>query len=176
MTPQQPYFPPPTHNLSTIWRKNKLLVMTKQAMLPNRCIKCNERADTYLKRNLRWHHPALYLLIFGGVLFYIIFALVISKTATVTVGLCADHSAARKRDLMICWALVLGSFVSVYLTVATNEPFFLLLGVVMFLGGVIYAVVKARVVAPQKIDNQFVWLHGVTASYLQEFPEWTGAA
>jgi len=176
MTPQQPYFPPPSHNLATIWRKQKLLVMTKQAMLPNRCIKCNERADTYLKRNLRWHHPALYLLIFGGVLFYFIFALVIGKTATVTVGLCGDHSAARKRDIVISLAVVVLSIGSFYLAAVTDEAGFAILGALMFLSGVIYGVVMTRVVTPRKIDDQYVWLQGVTTSYLQEFPEWTGAA
>ena len=40
------------------------------------------------------------------------------------------------------------------------------------LGAASYGIVKARVVAPQKIDDQYVWLTGINANYLQQFPEW----
>lgn len=176
MTPQHPYFPPPMHNVSTIWRSNSRLVMTKQAALPYRCVKCNEPAEQQLKRNLRWHHPALYLLIFGGALFYVILALVISKTATIHVGLCEAHSSARKRDMVISWGLVLVSFVSIYFSAAMEEMSFFLLGLVLLLGAAIYGIVRTRVVTAQKIDDHFVWLNGVNGNYLHEFPEWRGAA
>lgn len=175
MTPQQPYFPLPMHNVSTVWHSKSVLVMTKQAALPDRCVKCNAPTQHKLKRNLRWHHPAIYLLIAGGMLFYIILALCLSKNATINVGLCETHSAARKRDIAITWLLVLASFAGFYLAVAVNEPTFLLVGVVLFLSGVIYGIVKARVVAPQKIDDQFVWLTGVNGEYLKQFPQWQGA-
>jgi hypothetical protein len=145
--------------------------MTKQAQLPERCIKCNAPTRNTLKRNLRWHHPAIYILIVAGFLFYAILALVVSKTATVHVGLCETHVAARKRDILITWLLVLLSFASFYLAVKTDEMTLLLVGVAIFLGGVIYGIVKARVVAPQKIDDHYVWLTGINTNYLQQFPE-----
>ena len=37
---------------------------------------------------------------------------------------------------------------------------------------VIYGSIKARVVAPKKIHDQYVWLTGVDDMYLQQFPEW----
>jgi len=45
----------------------------------------------------------------------------------------------------------------------------------LFLGAVIYGVVKTRVVAPQKIDDHYVWLTGLNAKYLEQFPEWHAA-
>ena len=175
MTSQGVYFPPPTHNVPTIWRNKSLLVMNKQAQLPNRCVKCNEPTPRTLKRNLRWHHPAIYILIFGGVLFYVILALVLSKTATINVGLCETHAAARKRDMVITWMLVLLSFGISYFALASDVMGFLLLGVAVFLGAVIYGVVKTRVVAPQKIDDHHVWLTGLNSQYLEQFPEWRAA-
>jgi hypothetical protein len=150
--------------------------MTKQAQLPDRCVKCNAPTHHKLKRNLRWHHPALYILILGGFLFYLILALVLSKTATINVGLCETHSAARKRDILITWILVLLSIVSFSFAVAMEEMSVFFIGLMLFLGAVIYGIVKARVVAPQKIDDQYVWLTGVTPQYLQQFPEWSRAS
>ena len=172
---QEPHFPPPLHNVPTVWQSKSLLVMTKQAPLPDRCIKCNTPTHHRLKRNLRWHHPALYILIVGGFLFYLILALVLSKTATINVGLCETHAAARKKDILITWMLVLLSFASFYLAVATDEMSLFLVGVALFLGGVIYGIVKTKVVGPQKIDDHYVWLTGVNRDYLKQFPEWQGA-
>lgn len=164
--------PHPTHNIPTIWRSHSVLVMAKQALLPDRCVKCNEPTQHTLKRNLRWHHPSIYILIAGGFLFYVILALVLGKTATVHVGLCETHVAKRKRDILITWVLVLLSFGSFYLAAATEEMTLLFAGVMLLLGGVIYGTVKARVVAPRKIDDHYVWLTGINSNYLQQFPEW----
>lgn len=174
MSAQQPYFPPPMHNLPTVWQSKSVLVMTKQAQLPDLCVKCNAPAQHRLKRNLRWHHPAIYLLIAGGMLFYVILALVLSKTATINVGLCEAHSAARKRDILITCVLVLASFANFYFAVAAEEPVLFFVGLVVLLGAAIYGVVKARVIAPKKIDDQFVWLTGVDNKYLRQFPVWHG--
>lgn len=176
MTPQQPYFPPPTHNLNTIWRNNALLVMTKEARLPNRCIKCNAPADEQLRRKLTWHHPALYLLIFASILIYAIVAMIVRNTATVSVGLCEEHLSSRRRNLLITWALGLASLVSFVAAGFLEDGTFLLLGCALILSCAIYGIVTLRVVVPNKIDNYFVWLKGIDANYLQHFPEWRGQA
>ena len=172
MTSQEAYYPPPTHNLPTIWRSKSVLVMTKQAPLPDRCVKCNAPTQQTLKRNLRWHHPALYILILGGFLLYVILSLVLSKSATINVGLCETHAAARKRDILITWILVLLSFASFYFAATGEAMSLLLVGLALFFGGVIYGIVRSRVVAPQKIDDHYVWLTGLSANYLEQFPEW----
>ena len=174
MSTQRPYSPSSNHEPLMIWRRKSVLVMNKHSQMPDRCIKCNTPTSHRLKRNLRWHHPALYILIFGGMLFYVILAMVLSKKATINVGLCEAHAASRKRDLIITWVLVLLSFASFYSAVATDEMRLLLVAVILFLGAVIYGMVKARVVSPQKIDDQFVWLTGVNENYLQQLPEWQG--
>jgi hypothetical protein len=51
----------------------------------------------------------------------------------------------------------------------------LFVGLVLFLAAVIYGIVRARLVAPQKIDDHYVWLTGVNANYLEQFPEWQTA-
>jgi len=176
MTPQQPYFPPPMHNLNTIWRNDSTLVMTKEALLPNRCIKCNAPADEQLKRKLTWHHPALYLLVFVSVLIYAIVAMIVRKTATVNIGLCEDHLSSRRRNLLITWGLGFGSVASFVGAALLEDGTLLLLGITLLLGCAIYGIVTLRVVVPSKIDDYFVWLKGIDGNYLQQFPEWRGQA
>ena len=168
----QTYFPPPNHGLPTIWQSKSVLVMTKQALLPDRCVKCNAPTQHKLKRNLRWHHPALYVVILAGVLFYAILAMVLSKTATINVGLCETHSAARKRDILITWLIVLLAVGSFFYAGAMEQAGFVLVGLLLLFGAAIYGTIKARVVAPRKIDDQYVWLNGVNDDYLRQFPDW----
>ncbi|HEY8411800.1 MAG TPA: hypothetical protein VIK76_10370 [Pyrinomonadaceae bacterium] len=176
MTPQQPYFPPPSHGMDTVWRNDSVLVMTKEALLPNRCVKCNAPAEEQLKRKLTWHHPALYLLILVSVLIYAVVALVVRKTAIVTVGLCDEHSSARRQNIWITCLLVFLSIASFVLAAVMEEGMLAFGGAVFLLAAAIYGGVTLRVVTPTKIDNYLVWLKGVDRNYLQQFPEWRGQA
>lgn len=177
MTPQQPYFPPASHGFNTIWRSKEVLVMTKQAVLPYRCIKCNEPAGDLLKRKLQWHHPALYLLILISILVYAIIAMVVRKTATINVGLCEEHLAARARHLKVTWALGLLCPLALLAGIYFDDIFlWFMISVGLLIAAVIYGNVTLRVVVPTRIDDYHVWIKGVDANYLQEFPEWQGRA
>ena len=146
--------------------------MTKEALLPNRCIKCNAPADEQLKRKLTWHHPALYLLALVSILIYVIVAVIVRKTATVNVGLCEQHSSARRRNILITWVLGLASIAAFVAAIYLEDFTLALLGIFLLLVTAIYGIVMARVVTPTKIDNYFVWLKGIDGNYLQQFPEW----
>ena len=156
----------------SVWRKNSVLVMTRHSLLPDRCVKCNEPAERKLKRKLSWHHPALYFLILGGALFYILLAVFLRKTAIVEVGLCENHSAIRRRDIIITWVLGLFSVFSFFLASQLADLTFVGIGSVLVLITGIYGAVRIPVVSPTKIDDNFVWLKGFGTSYLAELPEW----
>lgn len=174
MTPQQPYFPPPTHNLDTIWRSKSVLVMTKEALLPDRCVKCNAPTTDRLKRKLSWHHPAIYLTILASILVYFVIALVLRKSATVNIGLCDDHAKARRQSLTITWILGILGVLCFPVAGVFEDVIIMLVGILLLLATAIYGTVTLRVVVPTRIDNQFVWLKGINPNYLQEFPEWHG--
>jgi hypothetical protein len=171
---QQPYFPPPMQD--TIWRNDKTLVMMKQALLPNRCVKCNAFAEEQLHRKLTWHHPALYLLVLVSILIYAIVAMCVRKTASINVGLCEDHLSTRRRNLLITWALGFASIASFVAAGFLEDGTFVLVGIALLFTCAIYGIVTLRVVVPSKIDDYFVWLKGVDTNYLQQFPEWRGQA
>lgn len=176
MTPEQPYFPPPSHNFNTIWRSKALLIMTKDAALPNRCVKCNAPTVERLKRKLQWHHPALYLLVLVSILVYAIVAMVVRKTATVNLGLCEEHRESRKLSIIITVLLAFVAMLSCIAGLQFEIPVLVLASFGLVLAAAIYGTLSIRVVVPTKIDEHFVWIKGVDANYLQEFPEWNGRA
>ena len=170
--------PPPMVGMpgSGVWRDKSTLVMSKDAELPDRCVKCNAPAyGSRLKKRLTWHHPAIYLIIFVALLIYFIVALVVRKTATVRLGLCEEHRAKRRRNIWITWLLVLLGVVGFFAAAANEDGTYLLIGFLLIVAAIIYALVAIRIVSPSKIDDKFVWLKGVNKDYLNELPQWPGA-
>jgi hypothetical protein len=155
-----------------IWRDGLILVMEKEARLPDRCVKCDEpSAKKRLRRNLSWHHPALYALAISP-LIYILVALLVRKTARIEVGLCDEHRRGRWQAIAITWVGALAGGAIVVFGIGAENGWLLLAGIVLLVGILIYGLPKAQVVIPHRIDRQFVWLKQVHPDYLARFPDW----
>jgi MFS family permease len=171
------YVMPPPPSTGGAWRDKSTLVMTKDASLPDRCVKCNAPANGLrLKRKLAWHHPVLYLLVFGAALLYVIIAAVLSKRATVYLGMCAEHFQGRRKRIAIGWLLLVAAIVGVPAAIAYDYPMVALLAVAVFLFSLVWLIVVARVVTVKKIDDRLVWLKGINSNYLSQLPPWQNQA
>ena len=162
---------PPPHLTSGTWREGSTLVMSKESSLPDYCVKCDAPANGFrLKRNLSWHHPALFLLILLAWLLYLILAMVLRKRATVYLGLCREHYEKRRTFLIAGFVTLAVSVAFIFGAIAWDYPAFALLGLVGILASAIWLAFVARVVNVKKIDDQFVWLNGINENYLSRFP------
>ncbi len=151
--------------------------MTKDAELPDRCVKCNAPANGYrLKRNLSWHPPVWYFLILISLLVYIIVALVIRHTAKIQVGLCEEHRRQRRWAIALGWIGSLAGIGLIAFSASLQDtqwfPIGLVLGLLFFFGFLIYGISVSQVVAPKKIDKRFVWLKKVSPDLLAKLPDW----
>lgn len=162
---------PPPHLTSGTWREGSTLVMSKDASLPDFCVKCDAPANGFrLKRNLSWHHPALFLLLLLAWLLYFILAMVLRKRAIVHLGLCQEHYQKRRKLLTAGFITLAGAFILMFGALASDYPAVALLGLVGILASAIWLAFIARVVTVKKIDDQFVWLKGLNENYLNRFP------
>jgi|GEM_PF-654589 len=154
------------------WRDGKLMVASKGAMLPDRCVKCNSPANGLkLTRKLYWHPPAYYALICGGVLLYLIVALIVRKSTVLDLGICQVHKDKRKRGFAITWSLVALAVILFIAGAAANEDALIGIGGLVFFVALIFGVVAAQFVTPRKMEaDGLVWLRGVNSEYLQELP------
>lgn len=180
MSESNPYAPPqvggpmPLSAQSTdgVWRDGNILVMHKQAVLPDRCVKCNTPASGMrLRRNLSWHHPAYFLIVLAGLLIYVIVALCVRQRAKIDIGICEAHRSRRRNRILAAWLIFVGAIVAIVLG-STNESLVVLIpvGVLMVLAALIMAVLISSIVSPKKIDNYYVWLKGVNPDYLAQLP------
>jgi hypothetical protein len=171
----QPLSGPPA--FAGLWRQGNLLVMHKQAPLPNVCLKSNQPATGRLKRSLSWHHPAIFLLVFVSPLIYIIVALIVRKTATIHIALSDEWLARRRRRMLIAWNLVVVSIVLFIGGVASfdNQPWgtlAMICSIVLFLGAAIYGLISCRMVWPQRMTGDYIWLKVGNAEFLNRLEPW----
>lgn len=170
-----------------IWRDGPLLVIHRDAVLPDRCIKCNLPAGgRRLMRTLYWHHPLLYLppgaglllwLVWGPLplILFVVLGLALRRKAKVAFGLCTRHLSRRRRAILIGWAVSLPGialFVAGALQSGDLAGPLILAGALLVLGGVVYGVSIAAVVSPKRIDQQYVFIKRAGPEYLAQFPAW----
>ena len=165
--------PPPLPE-ARVWRDGKLLVFYKDAELPMRCVKTNEPADRTLRRRLSWHEPVIYITLLGGILVYVILALVLRKTATVDVPLGPAARARRRRHIAIAWLIALGGAALCVVGIGADREE----GVLVFVGGLgmmlaaaAYGLITVPPVKPRRIDDSKVYLKGACEAYLATLPE-----
>src|SRR6266487_6035710 len=141
-----------------VWRDSSTLIMLKTARLPDYCIKCGVAADgSHLTRKLSWHHPALYLLIFAGLLIYAIVALIVRKSAKIEVSMCQDHIRKHRTAVAVGWLVFVAGVAFIVFAIAQQSGGSALFGIALVFASAIYSTF-VKVVRVKKIDDYYVWL------------------
>lgn len=168
-----------------VWCNGELLVVHKQAMLPDRCVKCNRPAHGgRLKCRLLDLHPSFALFVAAGapiyILIYVAWALIKKRAASIEVGLCEIHRRKRRNSMFlsaICMSLGVGMFVMAFISRdVMGAP--IIFCEMIFIGGVVALVVGCfsaatvvQTVESERIDAEYVWLKKVDPSFLAELPD-----
>jgi hypothetical protein len=154
-----------------IWRKDSILVFQKFALLPDRCIKCNQpTGGLRVNKKVSWHNPWLALLIFAGFLVYAVVALVVRKSASLSLGFCEFHKSQRTKMLVAGWLLFILSLVVFVAAIAAEQAPLAYMGVALLLAAVVAATMGGRFIQVKKIDSDYVWLKAIHPQYLDQFP------
>lgn len=155
-----------------IWREGNKLVIHKNATLPDRCIKCN--APTHgssLLRRLNWYHPLLNLLAFAGLAIFLILVAVLRKSAKVNLSICQAHIRRYRTAVMVSWILGLAGIAGLILAVGERSAAIAIIGAVLLVAAIVYAVVEGQLVRVTKIDDDYIWLSHVNQEFLASFPQ-----
>lgn len=167
-----------------IYRNGKTLIMHRSATLPDICIKSNEPTSGFrLKRKFSWHNPWFALLILFNILLYALIAILISKRATVMIPLSEQWRRIRRRRILNTWLMCLGGpLVAVIGFIVlddggvnrnqTNEAIggaMALLGILVFLFGILYGMFRTRLLTVAKIDDNYIHLRGAHPDFLDRF-------
>lgn len=158
------------------WRSGKRLMAPLNSTLPRRCVKCNEpTGDSQIKRTLYWHHPGIYLSLLVSILLYVIIAVIFRKKAVINLSMCSTHRASRRKVILTSWLLVFLGVAAFVFGLIHESVWGMVLGGVLFIGAIVYGVVRGRMVYATKITKESVWIGGCKPEFLAQFPEWTGS-
>jgi len=168
------------------WRDGRLLVMHKQARLPDRCVKSNAPTspDQRWRHKFTWCHPAVLFTVLINFLVLFVAYLIFRKQATIEVGIMPSFLDRRRRAMTIGWLLMAGGIVGLIagIVVVTDMnadtsqwgvPAMLVSAIVILLGAG-WAGFGSRIVTCQKMNKHYVWLRGVHPDYLETLPDWSG--
>lgn len=182
-----PYAPPKSHlediaKPGGIWRKEKLLVMQKNAELPGRCIYCNEKAVLSSKKRILylniWLQIALVLLFVAfnvlALIPILIIILIFRKSAKIKIPVCQKH---RKRRLWITLGTVTVLLISIsfgFLSVKNTgyQEAFLIVGLGVFVVAFILAIIRGQLLKAKKIDSEVIIFKGARSPFLDSLPEY----
>lgn len=141
--------------------------------LPPVCVKCGAQAtDKPVVKTFYWHHPALYLTIFAGLLIYVIVAVIVRKNVRVAVPLCANHVQKRSLWVNLSWVLPLVGIADAVILPSLNVDggWVALLTVVLILAGLVIWAVVGNPIRPRSIDAFGAEFSGFCEPFLEQFP------
>jgi len=144
------------------------------AILPPLCIKCGAPGQGKpVERTYYWHHPALYLLIFVGLLIYVIVAVVVRKGIKVRASLCAQHAQRRSIGVTLAWVLPLIGIADAFILPQLNVDggVVALITIALIMSGLVIWAVVGSPIRPKSIDQYSGTFSGFCETFLQQFPE-----
>lgn len=177
--PGQDYYQPQSHaeqqpyNLNYaqgVWRDGSLMVMTKETVLPNRCVKCNAPASKLLKRTVEWYpRYVIWVFIFIRIVGLILYFCT-RKRVTVYIGLCEDHINRRRFGMLIGGLILLLGFMAFFGAMSSEAFGIVFLGLLLILAGIIVMVTVWRTITAKKIEEPYVWVKGIHSDFLETLP------
>ncbi len=162
--------PPPG---GSAWREGARIMAFRDAVLPDRCVRCGEPGDGRpLRHRMHWHHPALYVLVLFWVIPYVLVALCVRKGATLTISVCAHHRAVRAWSLWGGWGIAALAVVLAGVATARDSAplWFLALGLVVV--ALVVGFTGRRLIIPRRIDERIVHATGASPAFLAYLPDW----
>ena len=178
----------PTPADGGVWRKGNRLIVSKQARLPDVCVKTGDPSFQRISRKFYWHHPAVLLTVIIHPLVYVVVALVARKRHDIQIPLSEDACDRRDTGILRSWLFILVGLAGTGGTVlffanriygrSTDESLTwiglggLIISVLTLFGAVFVRQRKASILRPKHMTDSVTQFLGAGSGYLDTLPEY----
>ena len=162
---------PTSASLVGVFKDGKDLIVTRGSQLPSYCIKCGGPARTVLQKKMYWHPSWLVLLIFFGVLPYLLVVSLMRTRMDLSLPLCTLHREKHKNLRRAAVAILLAAaalFISCFYLSESNAAIALSLGLVGILVAGIVWEVSSSLLRSKFIDGEKGVFRGANEQFLQK--------
>jgi hypothetical protein len=156
-----------------LWRDEKRLVVHISALVPARCLKCNQWTGEQPRTAYIRHFPKENILMLV-LLVVAPFTVIFWKRVYLEVVLCTKHLWVQRLSSAAAWMIVIGSFVVFVLSVARWSRPIYVLSLLMLVGGYALGLTVGTSVSVHKVEGQYTWVGGVCLEYLNQFQAFVG--
>jgi hypothetical protein len=153
----------------------------RKGLMPEVCMVCGARAETWKSKRFSWCTPLAYLGLLAGLLPFLIIALVLTKYMTVRVPLCHQHTGHWSKRT---WTII-GTFLAVMLLgiaavalMANQQPpndevGWACLGTVglLFVWLIAAAIIQSSAIRPSEITDSSITLNKVHPDFVEAMRE-----
>lgn len=159
-----------------LFRDGKLLVMSRGATFPDRCVVTNQPAEKWLDRKLYWEPPWVKL---SAVIppAYVVFAFMYLEPIAVGFALTSAAASRRYWKMMVRLLLLFGGIAGGFWALLNQRdlpdsvlPWLLLLDFVTIVGSAFWYCRARDVLRVRRTNVDYVWLSGVHPAFLSELP------
>jgi hypothetical protein len=146
---------------------------------PRLCVRCGEGADGDSTQNFSWVPEWVPILILGGLLPWLLVAMILKKSMRVTLPVCRRHRRHWLRRTLYIWLGLLGWVVAGVLAVVLlpqlpQDAVPVVLGVLVF-GGLLWLIVGVVYtnsgIKPRQITDRWIELKGISPVFAEAWDE-----
>lgn len=157
------------------WKHGKVLIASRDAVLPPYCVKCGRPADAQpLRRRFSWHPSWIYIFLLIALLIYVILAAVLSKRTTLQLPLCAAHFEKYKTLRILAAVLLVGSIPEMILAGVYLPDHYMgwgiFAGLLAFLAGLVCWILFSGVLRINRIDEHYGYFSKACEGFLAHLP------
>lgn len=158
-----------------VWRLNSNLVVSKDAVFPDRCIICNEPAcGHYMKKTFVWHSPLFLPVIIISFPIYLVLASLGNKILRLDLPVCPKHGNRIQLGTTAGLLLVPQIVVMGLIGLSKGIPFLLLVGILSSIVGLALLMWSRNPVWAWYMRSKFGLIKGAHPDFVNNMPEWDG--
>jgi hypothetical protein len=169
---------PDDQSYSGVWQDGDSFIISHDAPLPDRCLKCGEPTDGWTrKKTLYWHSPLWFglLPVFVG-LVYVIVASVVKKSIVLHIPLCDQHRGRYLWGTRLALILIPAFPVLLIAGILEAQPPLLITGIFCSLAGIAAMIWARNPIWATHINEETARVRGAHRSWLERLPPWRRAS